>query len=88
MAVNRPTLFTVAIAEPSGSPAKGLNVSLFAAHAEDIHQDVGPMPAGEADPGTYKAEMTLHERGDYTVTATIQGPLGQGQHVFNIDTAM
>ena len=88
MAVNRPTLFMVAVADPAGTPASGVQVSLFAAHAEDIHQDVGPAPASEAATGTYQVEMTLHERGDYTITATIEGPLGHGQHVFNVDTEL
>ena len=88
MAVNRPTLFMVAVADAAGTPASGVQVSLFAAHAEDIHQDVGPAPASEDTTGTYQVEMTLHERGDYTITATIEGPLGHGQHVFNVDTEL
>jgi hypothetical protein len=88
MVVLRPTTFILRITDPTGKPLNGLSVSLFAVHAEDIHEDVGPARAEQLDAGTFRAEMILRKYGNYTVIATLNGPSGEGEHVFNFDTQL
>jgi hypothetical protein len=86
MAFLRPTTVTVQISDPAGKSLNDVSVSLFAAHTEDIHEDVGPVVAEHVADTMFRGQLILRKKGNYSIIASVHGPSGEGDHTFHLDT--